>query len=119
MMAVAIARLSLQYDRLNHEIDYIWSSFWLFMEAAIGLIMASITPWRKILFDPQTRAMMRLGRKTGNQGSPFQLVRVEENFTGHNQQKSSVTPPLKPLSITGLAFFPDTSTSPTRENELA
>ncbi|KAF2200384.1 hypothetical protein GQ43DRAFT_76812 [Delitschia confertaspora ATCC 74209] len=53
MIAIGISRLVIQYDAQNHRINYIWSAFWLFMEAAIALIMASISSWRRMLFDPK------------------------------------------------------------------
>ncbi|KAF2260533.1 hypothetical protein CC78DRAFT_584668 [Lojkania enalia] len=53
MFAIAIAatRLALQYSTDLHRIKYISLLFWLFVEAAVALIMASISSYRTVVLD--------------------------------------------------------------------
>lgn len=50
-IAIAACRLAFQYNADIHRVDYISLTFWLVVEAAIAIIMASISSYRIVLLD--------------------------------------------------------------------
>ncbi|KAF2110778.1 hypothetical protein BDV96DRAFT_583699 [Lophiotrema nucula] len=50
-IAIATTRLALQYDRDARRIDYIVMVFFLFTEAVVALVMASISSYRTVILD--------------------------------------------------------------------
>jgi len=105
MIAVAITRLSLQYDQRNHRIDYIWTSFWLYVEAAVALIVASIMPWRKIFFEPQYRHVLRGRKENRMPNNHFQLMDVNDCALGEGMSGGLANSPSKRHSIPKQAFL--------------
>jgi hypothetical protein len=47
--AIAVTRLGLQYDKRTHGIRYVALTFLLVVEAAVALVMASISSYRIVL----------------------------------------------------------------------
>lgn len=50
-VAIAACRLAFQYNADIHRVDYVSLTFWLVMQAAIAIIMASISSYRIVLLD--------------------------------------------------------------------
>ena len=111
MIAVAITRLSLQYDRRNHRMDYVWTSFWLYMEAAVALIVASVMPWRKIFFEPQYRHVLRGRKENRMPNNNFQLMEVNDCALGEGMSGGFANSPSKRHSIPKQAFLRGSSLS--------
>lgn len=58
-VAIAGARLALQYNTSAHRIEYVAMTLLLVVEAAIALIMASISSYRVVLLDRLAEWRMR------------------------------------------------------------
>jgi hypothetical protein len=50
-IAIASARLATQYAKHNRRILYVTLTFWLIIEAAVALIMASISSYRHLILN--------------------------------------------------------------------
>ncbi|KAF2465613.1 uncharacterized protein BDR25DRAFT_239503 [Lindgomyces ingoldianus] len=60
-IVVATARLALQYRAETRNINYIWVTFLLVVEAATAMIMASISSYRVVIIDYLAERRMRRG----------------------------------------------------------
>jgi hypothetical protein len=94
MIAVGITRLVLQYNSHTRRIDHIWAAFLLFIEAAVALIMASITSWRKVFFDNARPARKPFKQANFDYPAQLQLIDMEGSqsylHTSHAQIKDAV-----------------------------
>lgn len=64
-IAMAAPRLALQYDGNSHRIRYVTLTFWLVIEAAVAIIMASISSYRVVLLDYLAERRMQHSLRSG------------------------------------------------------
>jgi hypothetical protein len=64
-IAMAATRLALQYDGSSHHIRYVTLTFWLVVEAAVAIIMASISSYRVVLLDYLAERKMQHSLRSG------------------------------------------------------
>jgi hypothetical protein len=105
-IAIATARLVLQYNTENHRIEYVTMTFWLIVEAAVALIMASISSWRIIVIDRLTKRRVNTrehnrhkfwsGTRRGNQ-------EFTETPDGRQQELLLDVPMLAPARFTSTS----------------
>lgn len=71
-IAIAATRLALQYDKGDHRIRYVTLTFWLLVEAAVAVIMASISSYRAIILD-------YLVERRAQRGVSFQITSLKSH----------------------------------------
>ncbi|KAF2793285.1 hypothetical protein K505DRAFT_244729 [Melanomma pulvis-pyrius CBS 109.77] len=62
-ISIALTRLVLQYNVKDHRIKYVSMTFWLAVEAAVALVMASISSYRTVVLDRLADWRLRRGMK--------------------------------------------------------
>ena len=50
-IAIATCRLGLQYNAEANRVDYVLLTFWLVIEAAVAVIVASVSSYRLVVLD--------------------------------------------------------------------
>jgi hypothetical protein len=102
-IAIAATRLVLQYNVKTNRIEYVTMTFWLVVEAAVALIMSSVSSWRIVVIDHLAERRIKArqhnthkfwsGARRGHRG-------FTERPDGGQQESFSDIPMLTPARFT-------------------
>ncbi|KAF2193418.1 hypothetical protein K469DRAFT_550645 [Zopfia rhizophila CBS 207.26] len=70
-LAIAATRLAVQYGSRNQRIDYVLTVFLLVVEAAVAIIMASISSYRVLVIDHLAERRMKRGNEEQRKTQKF------------------------------------------------
>ena len=100
-IAIAVTRLALQYDSGRHRVDYMAVTFWLTVEAAIALIMASISSYRVPLLDYLAERRLRQSVGSNKPTVHMRWLRVTRDYSRANARTNGA-PPSEQLSLSDI-----------------
>lgn len=102
MIITAIVRVSA--IRLNKPFDLVWDIFWLEVEAAIAVIMVSITAFRSLLGIKALKAREKKDQSWFDRYHPKLLARHLKKST-ENESDLAELPSIPGAALTGMRTF--------------
>jgi hypothetical protein len=92
-IAIASTRLALQYDAKENRIHYVAMTFWLTVEAAVALVMASISSWRILVIDHLAKQKTTSRQQHNTHKSWSGARRGDQDITGtpDDRQQASLS----------------------------